>query len=143
MEPLANALSQVLHTHSLPSLLMRVRLALNILFSKSQLTLLYFSLFHSTTVFLYIMRWQHVHTKSGPPLVSEWNALIASSTDTFLLRLHDVCSLLVSLRSNTCSGVSRVVSEPDPRKNRKEGLGDRLGRKCTLRPEYRRLPIDS
>ena len=31
-----------------------------------------------------------------------------------------------------------LVSEPDPRKNRKEGLGDRLGRKCTLRPECRR-----
>jgi len=30
-----------------------------------------------------------------------------------------------------------LVSEPDPRKNRKEGLGDRLGRKCTLRPECR------
>jgi len=32
---------------------------------------------------------------------------------------------------------SHLVSEPDPRKNRKEGLGDRLGRKCTLRPECR------
>ena len=31
-----------------------------------------------------------------------------------------------------------LVSEPDPRKNRKEGLGDRLGRKCTVRPECRR-----
>ena len=30
-----------------------------------------------------------------------------------------------------------IVSEPDPRK-RKEGLGDRLGRKCTLRPDCRR-----
>jgi len=31
-----------------------------------------------------------------------------------------------------------LVLEPDPRKNRKEGLGDRLGQKCTLRPECRR-----
>ena len=31
----------------------------------------------------------------------------------------------------------QVVSEPDPRKNWKEGLGDRLGRKCTVRPECR------
>jgi len=31
----------------------------------------------------------------------------------------------------------QLVSEPDPRKNRKGGLGDRLGRKCTLCPECR------
>jgi len=31
-----------------------------------------------------------------------------------------------------------LVSEPDPRKIRKEGLGYRLGRKCTVRPECRR-----
>ena len=31
-----------------------------------------------------------------------------------------------------------LVSEPDPRKIRKVGLGDRLGRKCILRPECRR-----
>ena len=30
-----------------------------------------------------------------------------------------------------------LVLELDPRKNRKEGLGDRLGRKCTVRPECR------
>jgi len=30
-----------------------------------------------------------------------------------------------------------VVSEPDPRKNRKDGLGDRLRWKCTVRPECR------
>ena len=30
-----------------------------------------------------------------------------------------------------------LVSEPDPWKNQKAGLGDRLGRKCTVRPEYR------
>ena len=32
----------------------------------------------------------------------------------------------------------RRVCEPDPRKNRKEGLGDRLARKCTVCPECRR-----
>jgi len=35
-------------------------------------------------------------------------------------------------------GCSHVVSEPDPWKNQKEGLGDRLGWKCTMRPECRR-----
>jgi len=30
-----------------------------------------------------------------------------------------------------------LVLEPDPRKNRKEGLGNRLGWKCTMRPECR------
>ena len=39
------------------------------------------------SVFLYIMRWQHVHTKSGPALVSELNVVMASSTDT-LFTLH-------------------------------------------------------
>ena len=34
-------------------------------------------------------------------------------------------------------GGGGVVSEPDPRKNWKEGLGDRLGWKCTVRPECR------
>jgi len=41
-------------------------------------------------------------------------------------------------RQDYFAGERDVVSEPDPRKNRKEGLGDRLGRKCTLRPECRR-----
>ena len=31
-----------------------------------------------------------------------------------------------------------LVSEPDPWKNRKDGLRDRLGQKCTMRPECRR-----
>ena len=31
-----------------------------------------------------------------------------------------------------------LVSEPDPQKNRKEGLGNRLGWKCTVCPECRR-----
>jgi len=30
-----------------------------------------------------------------------------------------------------------LVSEPDPRKNQKDGLGDRLGWKCTALPECR------
>ena len=30
-----------------------------------------------------------------------------------------------------------VVLQPDPLKNWKEGLGDRLGWKCTVRPECR------
>ena len=30
-------------------------------------------------------------------------------------------------------GAAKVVSEPDPQKNRKEGLGDRLGWKFTER----------
>jgi len=30
-----------------------------------------------------------------------------------------------------------LISEPDPWKNQKEGLGDRLGSKCTVRPECR------
>ena len=29
------------------------------------------------------------------------------------------------------------VSEPDPQKNQKDGLGDRLGRKRTMHPECR------
>jgi len=32
---------------------------------------------------------------------------------------------------------TQLVSEPDPSKNRKEGLGDRLGWKCTMRMECR------
>ena len=32
---------------------------------------------------------------------------------------------------------STVVSEPDPWKNRKEGLGDRPGQKCAVCPECR------
>ena len=34
-------------------------------------------------------------------------------------------------------GTHVLVSGPDPRKNWKEGLGDRLGRKCTMRPACR------
>ena len=30
-----------------------------------------------------------------------------------------------------------LVLEPDPRKNRKEGLDNRLGWRCTVHPEYR------
>ena len=44
MEPLANALSQVLHIHSLPSLPIWLRLALNTFFSKSELALLLLAL---------------------------------------------------------------------------------------------------
>ena len=40
---------------------------------------------------------------------------------------------------NLCWSFNPLVSEPDPRENQEEGLGDRdrLGRKCTLRPECR------
>jgi len=44
--------------------------------------------------------------------------------------LYSVCLLI------HCHG-SNVVLEPDPQENRKGGLGDRLGRKCTVRLECR------
>jgi len=43
---------------------------------------------------------------------------------------------LESQEGQTTDG-NTVVSEPDPRKNQKEGMGDRLGQKCTVCPECR------
>jgi len=61
---------------------------------------------------------------------------VCNDTHGLLPRSH-----LVQLACAVCVGQlcppSMLVSEPDPRKNQKEGLGDRLGRKCTVRPECR------
>ena len=45
-------------------------------------------------------------------------------------------SLVIS--SFSVNVLTFLVSEPDPQKNQKEDLGDRLGRKRTMHPECRR-----
>ena len=52
-------------------------------------------------------RWQHVHTKSGPFLISEWNDTIACCTDTSLAFL---AALVVSLCFLSCSFLCKVCS---------------------------------
>ena len=58
-----------------------------------------------------------------------------------IFKYHPSSAVYIVLKSCHPWGLW-VVSEPDPRKNQKEGLGDRLGRKYTLCPECR-CPSDA
>ena len=69
----------------------------------------YFAKLQGTTLFLYIIRWQQVQTKSGPFLISWWNDKITCSTDTLLFRLLAIASLLLCFLCNTSSGISNAL----------------------------------
>ena len=100
MDPLTRVLSQVLHTHSLSSGLIYLSSKLNTFSNTSLLAFVYFPLLQGTTLYLYIIRWQHVHTKSGPSLISCSNTKTAFSAVTVRCRSLAILSLLLVFLCN-------------------------------------------
>ena len=89
------------HMSSLPVSLTYLRPALNMLH------LVYLARLHRTTLLLYIRRWQHEQTKSGPFLISELIACCTGTLLAFLVALMPaMCSLFCCCLCTVCLLVS-------------------------------------
>ena len=63
-----------------------------------------------TTLFLYIILWQHVHTKLGPSLTSDWNVESAASSVTLRSLVLAMHFLFRSCLCKVCSHVSEALT---------------------------------
>ena len=77
----------------LPLGLTRLYCGLNTLSNTSQVALVYLAHWKSITLFLYIIRWQDIHTKSGPYCTLDKKSAIAVSNETLDARLDAIAFL--------------------------------------------------